>query len=55
VHVQEYLPGEQKDLARDIDLRKQKEDPEYQGAFHERRKNSSGTAWRKRPPKKGKR
>lgn len=55
VQVQEYLPNEQKELARDIDLRKQKEDPEYQGAFHERRKNASGTAWRKRPPKKGKR
>jgi ATP-dependent RNA helicase RhlE len=55
ITVQEYLPGEQKDLARSLDLRKQKEDPEYQGAFHERRKNASGKVWRKRPPKKGKR
>jgi ATP-dependent RNA helicase RhlE len=55
IEAQEYLPGEEKTLARSLDLRKQKEDPSYQGAFHERKKNSSGTAWRKRPPKKGKR
>lgn len=32
----EFLPGEEQELARAIDYQKQKEDPNYQGAFHRR-------------------
>jgi len=31
-----YLPGEEKEIERDLDRLKQKENPEYKGAFHKR-------------------
>lgn len=34
---QPFLPEEQKEIARELDLQRQKDDPDYQGAFHEKR------------------
>ncbi|NNC82144.1 MAG: DEAD/DEAH box helicase [Flavobacteriales bacterium] len=37
---EEFLPGEKKELARELDRQKQKLNPDYKGAFHERKKKS---------------
>lgn len=37
IEEQPYLPGEEKEIMRELDLRKQKDDPTYQGAFHEKK------------------
>ncbi len=38
VEIEETSPEEKKDMAREIDWQKKKEDPSFQGAFHERKK-----------------
>lgn len=35
---QEYLPGEKQSEARELDMQKQKDDPNYRGAFHKKKK-----------------
>lgn len=37
IEEQPYLPGEEKEILRELDLRKQKDDPTYRGAFHEKK------------------
>ena len=54
IHSQPYLPGEEQEIARELDLQKQKEDPDYQGAFHEK-KRSKGRKNEKPKRKKGRR
>jgi ATP-dependent RNA helicase RhlE len=44
VEVTETPPMEAKDMAREIDFQKKKEDPTFQGAFHERK---GAAKWRK--------
>lgn len=36
-----YLPGEEKEILRELDMRKQKDDPAYRGAFHEKKPRGS--------------
>ncbi len=55
VVLQPYLPDEEQEIARTLDLRKQKEDPEYRGAFHEKKRKPSGSGRRKPGRKKGSR
>jgi ATP-dependent RNA helicase RhlE len=44
---------ERQDIAREIDLQKRKDDPEFKGAFHEKKaKNSKGIKPAKADPKK---
>lgn len=38
VEIGEFLPGEKKEIERDLDQLKQKENPDYKGAFHKRTK-----------------
>lgn len=38
VETEEFLPGEQKAMARELDFQKRKADPTYKGAFHEKKK-----------------
>lgn len=40
VEEQEFLPGEAKANAKEVDLQRQKDDPTYQGAFHQKMKKS---------------
>ena len=40
VEEQEFLPGEAKANAKEVDLQRQKDDPSYQGAFHQKMKKS---------------
>lgn len=40
VPVADTLPAEAKEMAREIDRQKKKEDPTFQGAFHERKRKS---------------
>lgn len=50
IKLQEWLPGEEHEMERILDLRKQKDDPDYRGAFHEKkRKPQTRTA--KKPAK----
>lgn len=37
IKVEENLPGELQEMARDIDVQKRREDPEFKGAFHEKK------------------
>jgi ATP-dependent RNA helicase RhlE len=49
VRFGEYIPYEKKDMEREVDAQKKLDDPEFQGAFHVRKKNSE----KKKPqPKK---
>ncbi len=36
----DFLPGERREIAMEIDRQKQKMDPSFKGAFHERKKKS---------------
>ncbi|MGB0166016.1 MAG: DEAD/DEAH box helicase [Luteibaculum sp.] len=38
VEPREFLPGEEKEIRRKMDLHRQKVDPSYKGAFHEKKK-----------------
>jgi len=42
VEVHETPPWEAKDMAREVDKQRRKDDPTYQGAFHERKKKTGG-------------
>ncbi|TVR36680.1 MAG: DEAD/DEAH box helicase [Cryomorphaceae bacterium] len=55
VVLQPYLPDEEQEIARTLDLRKQKEDPEYLGAFHEKKRKPAGSGRKKTGRKKGSR
>lgn len=59
IYIQPYLPGEEKEIARELDMQKQRDDPEYQGAFHERKSKKNPERKRDRMKnagtKKGKR
>jgi len=40
VEIGEDLPGESKQIARELDMHRQKADPNFKGAFHQRKKTS---------------
>ncbi len=40
VPVGDFIPGEERNMAMEIDMQRKKEDPTFQGAFHERKKKS---------------
>ncbi|MGB2470265.1 MAG: helicase-related protein, partial [Flavobacteriales bacterium] len=48
VEVSETPPWEAKAMARTIDFQKRKADPTYKGAFHEKKKKSSGKVKKRR-------
>lgn len=39
---QPYLPGEKEEISRELDLRKQYDDPEYRGAYHKKKPKEKG-------------
>lgn len=43
-----FLPGEKQSMAKDIDYFKKRADPEFKGAFHERKRKGVGTSKRKK-------
>lgn len=57
IETQPYLPGEEKEISRELDMQRQRDDPEYQGAFHERksRKNPERKRDKLKTTKKGRR
>jgi ATP-dependent RNA helicase RhlE len=42
VEIAQTLPGEKQEQAREIDTQRKRDDPEFRGAFHERKKKISG-------------
>lgn len=53
IAIEPYLPGEEQEIARELDLQKQREDPSYRGAFHEKKRSKGRNQDPKR--KKGRR
>lgn len=50
----DFLVGEEKQMAREVDLQRRRDDPEYQGAFHERKsKTEAKTEKKNKTSKKG--
>ena len=47
----EFIPEEKQEMAREIDAFKRKADPEFQGAFHERKRKGINTAKKSKPKK----
>lgn len=46
-----FLPGEKREMAREIDHFKRKADPTFKGAFHERKKKGGGSKSKYRDPR----
>ena len=42
IPIEETPPWEAKQMAKDIDYQKRKADPNYKGAFHEKKRKESG-------------
>lgn len=51
----EFIPGEKQLMAREIDAFKRKADPEFKGAFHERKRKDINTGRKSKPKKQNSR